>query len=191
MPDVPRGRSGQQFLSHSLKLPITCSGPCEVTVYVPAGGYTLPYSVRLKRAGTRRLEIDALHFIAPAEPGPVRLRMSYGALRALHPSTRMISVRVAREGGAPPRATRVKAVRRGDRVVVTFRVTGDPEQWGAYITGEGTREWSGSPAVVRSVAGKRGKRDYRLTLPRKGVKYVTVRTPLLLFPGSKITVKVR
>jgi hypothetical protein len=191
-PEVRVGRPDRTRVSEeqSLKLPITCSGPCEVTVYVPVGGYTFPYSVRLERAGTRKLDIDALHFVARAKPGPVRLRMSYGALGALHPSTRKISVRVAREGGAPPRATHVKAVRRGDRVVVTFRVTGDPEQWGAYITGEGTREWSGSPAVVRSVAGKRGKRDYRLTLPAKGVKYVTVRTPPLLFPGSRTTVEV-
>jgi hypothetical protein len=192
-PEVSVGRPARTRVSEeqSLKLPITCSGPCEVTVYVPVGGLTFPYSVRLKRAGTRKLDIDALNFIAGAKPGPVRLRMNYGAIGALHPSTRTISVRVAREGGAPPRATRVKAVRRGDRVIVTFRVTGDPEQWGAYITGEGTREWNGFPAVLRAIQGERGKRDYRLTLPAKGVKYVTVRTPLLLFPGAKTTVAVR
>jgi hypothetical protein len=118
--------------------------------------------------------------------------MTYGALGALHPSTRTISVRVARKGGPEPRATHLKAVRRGDHAVVTFHVTGDAARWGAFVTGDDTREWSGAPAVLRTIAGKQGKRDYRLTLPAKGVKYVTLRTPVLGFlPGSKATVEVR
>jgi hypothetical protein len=193
-PTVRVGRPDRTRVSEeqSLKLPITCSGPCEVTVYVSVGGFSIPYRARINHAGTRKLDIDSLHFIARGKPGPVRLRMSYGALGALHPSTRTISVRVARADGPEPRATQVKAVRRGDRVVVTFHVTGDPRRWGAFVTGDDTREWSGGPAVLRTIAGKRGKRNYRLTLPAQGVKYVTLRTPVLgALPGAKVTVEVR
>ena len=77
----------------------------------------------------------------PGKPGPVRLGMSYGALGALHPSMRTISLRVAREGGARPRATDINAIhRRGDRVVVTFHVTGGPVERLPHHTAHGRRE---------------------------------------------------
>ena len=75
-------------------------------------------------------------------------------------------------------------------MIVTFHVVGKPTEWGAFVSGDDTRGWSGEPAVTVPVRGKKGKRDYRVSLPAKGVEYVTLRTPFLYVQGFKTTVKV-
>jgi hypothetical protein len=191
---VTVGRQDRRLVSdaRALRLPITCSGPCEVTAYLDLGGLAVPYGLRMRQAGTRRIELDGLELVARRTLTRVPLQLAYGAPGALHPRTRTISVRVRRSGPAEPRAAGLTAVRRGDQVVVTFRAQGDTGEWRAFLSGDDTRGWSGEPIVTRAVAGRDGKRDYRVTLPGAGVNYVTLRTPhVLTLPGQALVAKVR
>ena len=124
-----------------------------------------PYGFKLSKAGTRRLRLHSLELIATRKRSRIRVRLAYGAPAALHPRTRTLSVRVRRSRPDEAHATGLKAVRRGDRVVVTFRVQDNNDEWGAFISGADTRGWSGEPAATRIVKGRDGKRSYRVTLP--------------------------
>ena len=62
---------------------------------------------------------------APTTPGPLRVKLAYGAPGARRLVVRTVTVRgVSRTGGPFPRATGVKAVRHGDRILVTWRMSG-------------------------------------------------------------------
>ncbi|MDX6585374.1 MAG: hypothetical protein QOI10_4558, partial [Solirubrobacterales bacterium] len=196
-PAAPRmtvGRQDRELISdaRALHLPITCSGPCEVSAFADIGGIKVPYGLRMSKAGTRPLELDGLELIASRKLARIPIELAYGAPGALHPRTRAMSVRVRRSGPPEARATGLKAVRRGDQVVVTFRVQGNTGDRGAFISGDDTRAWSGEPAASRIVEGRDNKRSYRVTLPAAGVNYVTLRIPrVITLPGQKLVTKVR
>lgn len=196
-PAVPRitvGRQDRRLVSdtRAVRLPITCNGPCEVNAFVDLGGLTVPYGLRMSKAGTRSLKLDGLEVLAGRKLTRVPIELTYGAPGALHPRSRTIRVSVRSSAPPEPRAVRLKAVRRADEVVVTFQLLGNPREWGAFLTGDDTRGWSGEPAVSRIVRGRAKQRTYRATLPAAGVNYVTLRTPrVLTLPGPKLVAKVR
>ncbi len=79
----------------------------------------------------------------------------------------------------------VRARRVGDTVRVTFRLADGSDE--VFVSGDDTRGWSGEPLVTRTVAARPGTRDYAVTLPAKGVKFVIVRVPFA-FSGLSKTV---
>jgi hypothetical protein len=173
-----------------LRLPITCSAACQVVAELDSGLAPLGVSVRMTRAGKRTLTIGGVGLVAPERLGPVRIRLRYGALDALHPRERTVTVRVKRAAGLDiPRVSAVRARRVGDRVRVSFRLENGSDE--LFVSGDDTRGWSGEPLVTRTVTAKPGKRDYTVTLPAKGVKFVTVRVSVAFSGLSKTVVSVR
>ncbi len=175
-----------------LRLPITCGGPCEVLATIPAQSLPITGRLRLAKAGTGTLAIAGAFLEADTKPGPLRVKLAYGAPGARRLITRTVTVRGVSRTGLPfPRATAVKAVRRGDRVVVTWRVTGPPGAFGAFVSGDDARDDQGEPLVTRTVAGEKGRRSYRISLPAKGVSWVTMRVPIYFYAGQKVVIRVR
>ena len=151
-----------------LKLPITCSAACHVVATIESDLFPIGAEVRMTRAGRRTLTLGGAAIAAPNRLGPVRIRLRYGAPDALHPRERTVTLRLERVAGIPiPSVSAVHARRVGDRIRVTFRVSNSDDE--LFVSGDDTRGWSGEPAVTRTVTVKKGKRDYAVTLPAKGV----------------------
>ena len=192
-PRVTVGAPAKRALTEErpLRLPITCSGPCEVRGAISAGALPINGSLHLSEAGTGTLRIAGAFIAAATKPGPLRVTLAYGAPGARRLVVRTVTVRdVFRTGDPLPRATGVKAVRRGDRIVVTWRMTG---QLDAVVRLRRRRARRPGRATddPRVVAGHKGKRSYRVSLPAKGVNWVTLRVPLYFSAGQKVVVRVR
>ena len=92
-PVIPAGRP--------MKLPVTCSGPCEVHAEVIGnetdGGVRLAHGGR----GSIGLFADSDDPFAPRRLGAVRLSVTYGAPDARHPRTRTVTLRLRRTPSPP------------------------------------------------------------------------------------------
>src|SRR5262249_45074619 len=126
-----------------VKLPVTCSGPCDVFVQ-SFGGPIAWGRLRLARGGTGKLELtQGSKPLAPRRLGHVRLRVTYGSLGTQQPRQRVVTFRLvrAREAAAPAaRPYRLRAVRRDGTIRVTWRVR-DPDDFEIFfVTGAATRE---------------------------------------------------
>ena len=124
----------------------------------------------------------------------MRLTIAYRAPGAKHARTRTVTVRIARAASVPyPRATDVRAVRDGDSIRVTWRVTGRQSETDSYfVSGSRTRSIAAEPSVLRAVGASRSRRAYSVTL-RAGseVRFVTVRTSFGFSPRNRVVVPVR
>jgi hypothetical protein len=94
-----------------MKLPVTCSGPCEV--HADVIGNETDGGVRLAHGGRGSIGLfaDPDDPFAPRRLGAVRLRVIYGAPDARHPRTRTVTLRLRRTP-SPPAAHPVSLRRR-------------------------------------------------------------------------------
>jgi hypothetical protein len=181
-------RSATLSQEEPLRLPVSCSRPC--VVFAGLGDPTVNGEfVSLPRGGRGELKIDGAAFFAPRPAGPVKLTVSYRSPEALRARSRTVHVRIARGADVPhPRVTDLRAVRRGESIRISWRVSGPiaKEKWPIFITADSTRAAAGEPVAVRLVEGNR--RRYTVTL-RAGAdaRYVTVRTAL---EGSRSVVRI-
>ena len=134
--------------------------------------------VNLPRGGRGELKIEAAGHFAPRPAGPVKLTVRYRSPDALRARSRTVHVRIARGADVPHPVVRdLRAVRRGDSIRVSWRVSGpiDEGNWPYYITADATRAGTGEPVAARLVEDN--QRRYTVTL-RAGAaaRYVTVRT---------------
>lgn len=174
-PVIPAGRP--------MKLPVTCSGPCEVHAEVI--GNETDGGVRLAHGGRGSIGLFASPNdpFAPRRLGAVRLRVTYGAPDARHPRTRTVTMRLRRTPSPPAaRPVSLRAVRQGNRIRVTWRtdhaVNGD---WAEvfYINGSSASgAWTVEAPEVRSVEGYAGNRSFAVTLNQHtaDIRFVTLRT---------------
>ena len=162
-----------------VKLPVTCSGPCDLRVQ-SFGGPIAYGRLRLPRGGRGNVVLTQGSVpLAPRRRGLVRLRVTYGSLATQQPRVKVVSFRLkrAREAAAHAgRPYRLRAVRRGGTIHVSWRVR-DPSSFELFwVTGAATREWSGEPAVFKTTHGEDRERAYKLTLRDDArVRYVTLR----------------
>ena len=107
-----------------LRLPISCSRPC--VVFAGLGDdATNGEFVTWPRGGRGELKIEAAGYFAPRPAGPVKLTVRYRAPDALRARSRTVHVRIARGADVPhPVVTDLRAVRRGDSIRVSWRVSG-------------------------------------------------------------------
>ena len=189
---APRSRTLAE--DEPLRLPFRCDRACEVLATFNGIDVESNAGVTLKRAGSGVLRMPGAAFLAPARVGPVQVTIASRAPGAKHARTRTVTVRIARAASVPfPRATDVRAVRDGDSIRVTWRVTGRQDASDTYfVTGTRTRSASAEPSVLRPVDGRQGRRTYSVTL-RAGseVQFVTVRTSFGFSPRSRVVVPVR
>ncbi len=172
-----------------LRLPVTCSSPCQVHAIVDVLGDV--GFLRLPKGGRGVLRVYGASIAAPARPGRVRLRMVTGAPSALYPATRTVTVRIAHARGAGvPRPSDLRARRVNDKIEVSFRAPGVDEKLPMFVTGDDALAYDGEPLVTRRVTLGRRERTYRVTLPGAGVHVVAVRTATFVGSRSKVVVDV-
>ena len=107
-----------------LRLPITCSRPCVVFAGLGDDASNGEF-VTLPRGGRGELKIEAAGYFAPRSAGPVKLTFRYRAPDALRARSRTTHVRIARGADVPhPQVADLRAVRRGESIRVSWRVTG-------------------------------------------------------------------
>jgi hypothetical protein len=160
-----------------LRLPISCSRPCAVFAGL-GDDATNGEFVTLPRGGRGELKIEAAGHFAPRPAGPVKLTVRYRAPDALRAHSRTTHVRIGRGADVPhPQVSGLRAVRRGNSIRVSWRVTGPTGagSWPYFITADARRAGTGEPIAARLVQDDR--RRYTVTL-RAGAdaRYVTVRT---------------
>lgn len=179
---APRLRVGKPLkralkTTDALTLPITCSGPCSVRGSV-VGRSDSDGVATLYRAGTTRLRIyTGAKPITSAKGGTVRVRLSYGTPDSTAPKTLTVSLRLRHVPTPKPRIVKLRAVRRGDTVRVTWRLEHPPRYAMFAIGGSAKRDDRGAPVVVTGAESEsRRDRSFRATLETAdGVRYVTVR----------------
>ena len=136
-----------------LRLPISCSRPC--VVFAGLGDdATNGAFVNLPRGGRGELKIEAAGYFAPRPAGPVKLTVRYRAPDALRAHSGTVHVRIARGADVPhPVVTDLRAVRRGDSIRVSWRVSGPIGEgnWPYYITADATRAGTGEPVAARLI----------------------------------------
>ncbi len=160
------------------------------------GGVRLAHGGR----GSIGLFADSDDPFAPRRLGAVRLRVTYGALDARHPRTRTVTVRLRRTPSPPAaRPVSLRAVRRGNRIRVTWRTDhAVNKDWAEvfYINGSSASgAWTVEAPEVRGVAGSAGNRSFAVTLTQHtaGIRFVTLRTRHIGNPADdeRTTVAVR
>jgi hypothetical protein len=162
----------------SLRLPVSCSGPCDVRLQLEAG-LDFEAELSLNRAGRRVVSFREAAVLATRSIRPVRMTVSYRTPGAKHAHTRTTSVRFARRGESPyAEVADVRAVRRGDTIRVTWHLKGkvhDADE-PLFVSATRTRARGEEPLALRMLeVGKR--RTGGVTL-RAGAeaRFVTVRT---------------
>ena len=165
------------IVNGTVRLSVSCDGPCEVAADV-LGHRVYANSVRLPSEGTGLIEFFSSSW-AVRERGSVRVRLTYGAPGALNPRTKIVTVRLLRADTLPSvRVTGVSAERRAGKVVVRWRTNRKlAESAGAYVSGAGTRTWSGEPVQVLDARMAKGRRSFATTLTRQAarIRWVTLR----------------
>ena len=174
-----------------LRLPVTCSAACRVVAEMDSDLGPLGAVVQMTRAGRRTLTIEGAALAAPERLGPVHIRPSLRRARRAAPA------RANRDGAGQARrpGSKSRACPPSERAAWA---TGSASPSGSptgsdelFVSGDDTRDWSGEPLVTRTITAKPGKRDYTVTLPAKGVKFVIVRVPFAFSSLSKTVVRVR
>ena len=179
VPRVTFGAPRSTTLSEraTLRLPITCSGPCVVFAGLGDDAVNGDF-VTLPQGGRGELKIGAAAFFAPRPAGPVKLSVRYRAPNGVRTLTRTVRVRIARAADVPhPRLRDLEAVRSGGSIRVSWRVAGPigKDKWLYYVSADATRAANDVPVALRIVEGT--ERRFSVTL-RAGSKarFVTVRT---------------
>lgn len=177
-PEVRVGRPLKTALGvkDKLRLPVRCSGPCEIRAEV-VGSSWFDALLLLERGGSGTLVLESYgQPIAPQRPGRVRVRLVYAALDGARTATRTISLRLSQRHAAPiawPHLHDLRAVRHGSRIKVSW--TADkPAEPQFQVTGSTTRSRFELPVAVTSVYRGAPRRAFSATLPATGVRYVAL-----------------
>ena len=177
IPRVRIGRPERRVLAPAepLRLPVRCSGPCEVRGQV-LGAWRATGTLRLPEGGRGRLRIDSFSdFIAPARAAPVRVRFTHGASDGRATRSRTRTFRLAQRRPDPgPRVHSLRAVRRGGAIRVTWRTSAEvASDAPSYVTGEPSRARTAEPIVESSGLGRHSS----ILRPAAGVRWVTPASP--------------
>jgi hypothetical protein len=178
---APRVRFGapvKRVLEYNepLRIPVRCSRACTVRAQV-VGNDGSDGLTSLPRAGSGQIRIyPGYEPIATRRRGStVKVRMSYGSPGTVAPQTLTVTMRVRLADTPFPRIVGLKAVRRGERVRVTWRMEHAPRFAALIVSGSRTRDDRGNPHVLDAAIVERGRKSYRVSLPADRVRYVTLR----------------
>lgn len=194
-PRVRVGAPVRRILDYddALRLPVDCSGPCTVRGQVMGREYTDGVTT-LASGGKGELRIRAgYESLVPEGGRSLRVRVTYGTPGTDAPQTDTLTVRVSRTTENDPRVVRLRAVRRGASVCVTWRVV-HPQRFSSYIvSGSATRDDRDKPLVVAGDGAVRPRTtSYKVTLKSAGrVRFVTLRGLDEVGFLKPMTVKVR
>ncbi|HEY6889263.1 MAG TPA: hypothetical protein VI300_15825, partial [Solirubrobacter sp.] len=163
--DVGAPRDASLRPAQSLVLPVRCSAACDVRART--GNGILDPQFTLSDAGTVQLRIDPFgEPVAPAKPGRVKIKLSWGAPGAHVAQERTISVRLRRLPAPPfPRLLDVRA-RRAKGGVVDVRWRTDVRARDATFSVIGTHSRSlgaHGPSTSASARGT-GQRRFHVRL---------------------------
>jgi hypothetical protein len=159
-----------------LRLPIRCSGPCELRGQ-PLGHSDKDASLTLPHGGEGTLVIDAYpSFIAPRRPGRVQIGLTYGPLGGASFATRTLTLRLSQQrprSQSVPNVHGLRAVRHGNRIDVSW--TADARVPGFfYLYGTATRSRFELPVAQTRLTDETRRRHFTATLPAAGVRYVSL-----------------
>ena len=178
LPDVQVGRPLKTALTSGdeLRLPIRCSGPCDVRGEV-VGHSDTDSSVTLEHGGEGTLVIEAFSsFIAPRRPGRVQVRLTYGPPGGAWFATRTLALRLSQQRPRSQRVPRVhglRAVRHGHRIDISWST--DVRVMSFFdVYGRGTRSRFELPVAQTVLTDEKRRRRFTATLPAAGVRYVTL-----------------
>ena len=178
LPEVEVGRPLKTALTSrdKLRLPVRCSGPCELRGQL-LGDSDTDASLTLEHGGKGTLVIDSFSsFIAPRRPGRVRLRLTYGPLGGARVTTRTLALRLSQQRPRSqnvPTVHALRAIRHGNRIDVSW--TTDVRVMSFFdLHGTKTRSRFELPVAHTWLAGNKRRRRFRATLPAAGVRYVTL-----------------
>ena len=178
LPDVQVGRPLKTALTSrdKLRLPIRCSGPCEVRGRL-LGHSDTDVSLTLEHGGEGTLVIDAYtSFIAPRRPGRVQVGLTYGAPGGTRFATRTLTLRLSQQrprSRSVPSVHGLRAVRHGNRIDISWTV--DARVMAFFeVYGTGTRSRFELPVAQTRSADDTRRRRFAATLPAAGVRYVTL-----------------
>jgi len=163
----------------ALRVPVECSGPCEVRGDLD-GTLNGAAALVLDAAGTGTLVFT--HLIDSVDHnrrGRVHVRVTAAAVDGTRTRTQVLSFGITRTGLHPTPTTRVtglRAVRQGDAIRVTFKLS-QPQYGGVTFPaiGTATRSRFAEPLVGGWTGTSKDRRSFSLTLkPATGVRYVTL-----------------
>jgi hypothetical protein len=195
-PRVTVGAPRSRVLSESgkLRLPVHCSRPCEVRGEITAGAGNTTDTLRLPRGGRGTLSIRGAAFALAGPRGRLKVELAYRAPGASQAKTRTLRIAVRRPAGAPDtRVRKLRAVRSGDDIRVTWTIAGRPgDDAGFVVTGSTTPDPAEEPTELKILEGDKGERTFTITLRQsKDARFVTVRSSESLVAGKPTTVRVR
>lgn len=177
-PSLRVGTPAKRVLDYgdSLRLPISCSGPCSVRASID-GNEGSQGLTTLVRGGKGTLRIaPGLKPIAGRSGGKLRIRVRYGEPGTTAPRTQTVSLTVKRARTATPRIVGLKAVRREGGVHVTWRMKNPPRAMAVIVSGSAARDDRGNPLVLLPEIIERQRTEYTVDLePADRVRYVTLR----------------
>ncbi|MDA0165714.1 hypothetical protein OM076_35935 [Solirubrobacter ginsenosidimutans] len=160
-----------------VNLAVTCSGPCFVRAHVLVTDAAGEGALLLDRAGRGRLNIIGGQRAATlGRPGPVRVRISYGAPNALKLRQRTVRLNLDLRAAPPdPRVVGLRAVRRGDRIRVSWHTNRRPLRTVFWVTGAARPGAAVEPLSVHKVE-RDGQRAFAVTLTHAdAIRYVSLR----------------
>ena len=161
-----------------LRVPVECSGPCELRGGL---GGTLggeAYLV-LNKAGKGTLVFRQLFDAVDRDRrGQVRLRVTAAAVNGTRTRTQTRSFGITRTGlhpTPPTRVTGLRAVRHGDKIRVTFKMSQPQEDLTFPAVGTATRSRNEEPLAEGWTGPSKDHHSFSLTIkPAAGVRYVTL-----------------
>lgn len=178
----------------SLRLPVRCSGPCEVRGSIAAGLADFADVVRLPRGGRGTLAIRGAAIGLPGPRGHVKVRLAYRAPDGVEAKARTLRIAARKPAGsADTRVRKLRAVRRGGSIRVTWTIAGRPGDDASFIvTSAATRDRFAEPATFTIVDGRKGRRTFATTLaPDADVRWVTVYSTESIASGGPAYARVR
>lgn len=171
IPEVRVSPPASRRVGDYLALPFRCDGPCEVRAQV-VNRHGYEAIAGLSSAGSGRLRLWGVP--APEKLGPVRVRFTAAALNGSRSRTWTATYRLqARRAYRLMRVEAVRAERRGTRVRVTVRSEFELPEGALFAVGGFDRRGNVEPVAMRStLIGTAGRREFTVTLPGKGVRWV-------------------
>lgn len=176
-----------------LRVPVACSGPCEVRVALDGVANDAEATVYLSRAGRATATIGGAVYAVGRELERVKLLVSSRAPGAKHAQLRTTSVRLRSTTRGRTIVTGLRAERHGGSIRVSWSVTGNRSGAASInnqiLTATKTRDASEEPVAVRVVSAMR--REFSVTLRAAEARYVTVRTLEFLSGERRKIVRIR
>ncbi|MDA0161422.1 hypothetical protein OM076_14185 [Solirubrobacter ginsenosidimutans] len=148
-----------------LVLPLHCAAACDIRADTGIGVFDP--RLTLTEAGTARLRIEPLgKALAPARPGPIKVKLSWGAPGARVAQERTISVRLRRLPIPPfPRLLDVRARRaKGGVVDVRWRTDVGVRDAGFVVFGTHARGIGAPELPISATLQGRGRRVFHVRL---------------------------